>query len=180
MKKKRFRPIIITGFMGAGKTSVATALARILDCRMIDLDDFISERQGRTAQKIIEEEGEARFREIEAAALREALQMPEVRVIALGGGAWTISTNRALINEHATHTVWLDAPFELCWRRIESGINDRPLARERNKARELYDRRRPLYSQAALRLKVDESASAQAIAEVIIAALAIQTEGSDD
>jgi shikimate kinase len=178
--KKRFRPIVIAGFMGAGKTAVASALARRLDCSMIDLDDFISEREGRTPQMIIEEEGEARFREIESAALRAALQMPEVRVIALGGGAWTIPANRALINEYTNRTVWLDAPFELCWGRIETGIEARPLARERKIARELYDGRRSLYRQAGLRLEVDESISARAIAKAIIVALDLRTGESND
>lgn len=176
--KKGFLPIIITGFMGAGKTTVAAALARKLDCPLIDLDNFITERAGRTPQTIIEEDGEARFREIESAALREVLRMPEVGVIALGGGTWTISANRALINDETTRTVWLDAPFELCWQRIESGIGTRPLARELEKARQLYDERSALYRQADLRVKIDESMNEGAIAEAIITEL--ETRESDE
>lgn len=178
--KKRFCPIILTGFMGAGKTSVAAALARRLDRPVIDLDDFIAARLERTPQTIIEEDGEARFREIESEALRDVLQRPEAGVIALGGGTWTIAANRALIKEQATRTVWLDAPFELCWQRIESGISTRPLGREREKAQELYDARRELYSQADLRLRVDESMSERAIAEAIIIALSLQTRESNE
>jgi shikimate kinase len=83
---ERTQPIIITGFMGAGKTSIASALARRLACAMIDLDQFIREREGRTPQAIIDEDGEQRFREIEAQALREALETDGARIIALGGG----------------------------------------------------------------------------------------------
>lgn len=178
--KKQFRPIIITGFMGAGKTAVAAALARKLDCPMIDLDNFISERQGRTAQMIIDEDGEARFREIESAALREVLQMPEVRVIALGGGAWTIFANRVLIQQHSGLTIWLDAPFELCWQRIENGSDTRPLARDLVRARTLYDARRPLYRKAALRVEIDEDKSAELIVAKIIDALSQETRGSNE
>jgi shikimate kinase len=164
---ERAQPIIIIGFMAAGKTTVAAALAERLGCGLIDLDQFIEGREGRSIRAIIDEDGEKAFREIESQALDDALKTNSPCVIALGGGAWTIERNRALINEHTRSTVWLDAPFDLCWRRIEDGINIRPLARERAKAHKLYDERRPLYSQAGLRVKVDDSMSAQAIAKLI-------------
>lgn len=178
--KKKFRPIIITGFMGAGKTSVAAALARKLDCPMIDLDNFISEREGRAASVIIEEDGEARFREIESAALRDVLEKNSARVIALGGGAWTIFANRALIQQHSGLTIWLDAPFELCWQRIENGSGPRPLARDSGSAHTLYDARRPLYQMAALRVEIDEDKSAELIAAEIVDALSQETRGSNE
>lgn len=171
----RERPIIITGFMGAGKTVVADALARRLACAMIDLDHFIREREGRTPQMIIDEDGEARFREIEAQALRDALDKGGARIIALGGGAWTVSRNRALISEHGAFTVWLDAPFELCWHRIMSGNDSRPLARNRESARRLYDDRRAIYDQAMLRVEVSDEKSVEAVADEIADALSHRT-----
>jgi shikimate kinase len=173
------RPVVITGFMGAGKTTVAAALAERLGRPLIDLDRFIAEREGRTAQMIIDEDGEARFREIENEALRDALNT-DAGVIALGGGTWTIERNRALIGERTLYTVWLDAPFELCWQRIESAIHTRPLARERGKAHTLYKARRADYRQARLRLKVDDRLSARMIAELIVRVLALRTGASDD
>jgi shikimate kinase len=173
------RPIIIIGFMAAGKTTVAAALAERLGYGLIDLDQFIEQREGRSIQAIIDEEGEKAFREIESEALGDALKTGSPCIIALGGGAWTIERNRALIDQHTRRTVWLDAPFELCWQRIEDGGNVRPLARERAKTRQLYDERRAIYSQAALRIKVDESMSAQTIAEVIVGMLSIQSRGNN-
>ena len=171
MKKKQqqLRPIIITGFMGAGKTAVAAALARMLACPMIDLDDLIREREGRTAQMIIEADGEAYFREIESAALHDVLENVEARVIALGGGAWTISHNRALIREHNGLTVWLDAPFELCWQRIENQSEARrPLARDPDRARALYDARLSTYRKAERRIEINADKSAERIAAEIV------------
>lgn len=172
----RRQPIIITGFMGAGKTTAASALARRLACSMIDLDQLIEEREGRTPQVIINEDGEPPFREIESAALREALETSEARIIALGGGTWTIEHNRALIREHNCLTVWLDAPFELCWQRIESEFHARPLARDFTSARRLYDERRAFYDQATLRVRVSEERSADAIAAEIADALPRETK----
>ncbi|PYS52995.1 MAG: shikimate kinase [Acidobacteria bacterium] len=165
------RPILITGFMAAGKTTVAASLVRRLSCSMIDLDEFIRARKGRTPQEIIDEDGVERFREIEREALRDALETEHTRVIALGGGAWTIPTNRALIKEHNGFTVWLDAPFELCWRRLESEGNTRPFARDFNDALKLYDERRAVYEQAEFHIKVEDK-DPETIAEEIAEALA--------
>ncbi|MBC7908882.1 MAG: AAA family ATPase, partial [Pyrinomonadaceae bacterium] len=122
--KEALPRIILTGFMCAGKTTVAHALARRLDCRLIDLDEFIATREGRSISAIISEDGEAKFREVETRALQDALEESAARIIALGGGAWTLERNRAALAEHDCMTVWLDAPFELCWQRI---MNDSSL-----------------------------------------------------
>lgn len=158
----RFARIILAGFMCAGKTSVARALAARLGCAMLDTDELVVAREGRTIEAIIEEDGEARFRQIESDAVRDALEHSAARVIALGGGAWTIAANRALIDGHGDClTVWLDAPFDLCWQRITSAEVARPLARERERARSLYEERRNLYALAALRVCEREGSSAE-------------------
>lgn len=162
--------IVITGFMGAGKTTVAAALARLLGCRSVDLDDIITAREGRTPPQLIDEDGEAAFREAETRALGEVLREEEARVVALGGGAWALERNRLLVREHGCLAVWLDAPFELCWRRIgEDRSEDRPNARDPSRARTLYDARRHAYTLAALRVSVTPERSADDIAAEILA-----------
>ena len=164
--------IVITGFMGAGKTAVARELARSLGCGALDLDEFIAEREGRGPRALIDEEGEAAFREIESRALGDALKT-KARVIALGGGAWTVERNRAAVAaEHDCLTVWLDAPFELCWERItgERGGEGRPLGREREAARRLFEERLASYRLAAFHVRVTVGESAAQLAERIIAA----------
>lgn len=162
------RRVVITGFMGAGKTTVARALAARLGCAAIDADEFITARVGRTPQQIIDGEGEPRFREIESRALAEILADESAGVVALGGGAWTIEANRELIARDGCFTVWLDAPFELCWRRIaRGGRNARPLARDREAALSLYEARRGLYALASRRVEADESKSVVRIAAEI-------------
>ena len=145
-------PIVITGFMGCGKTKVARALARRLSLAAIDLDETILEQHGRTAAELIVDEGEPSFRAIETSTLREVLKSQANGVIALGGGAWITEANRDLIAEHRGVAVLLDTPFELCWQRIEAAEEDRPLGRTRAQAEQLYRLRRPIYQLAHIHI----------------------------
>jgi len=165
------RRIVIVGFMGCGKTTVARALAQRLGCEMIDLDSFITEREGRTPAEIIEADGEPAFREIETHALRDALKMDDARVIALGGGAWTIEANRALFAQRDCLSVWLDAPFELCWERIISSGDTRPLAPDRESAHRLYKSRCENYQLADARISVDQADSMGALVAMVLTSI---------
>ena len=164
------RRIVIIGFMGCGKSAVAKELACQLACESVDLDLFIIEREGgRTPAEIISSDGETAFREIESLALRDALLNRNAQVIALGGGAWTIPANRTLVALHDCRTVWLDAPFDLCWRRIqESADSVRPLAPDLETAKRRYQSRAAVYALADQRLAVDESTDAKTIAAQIL------------
>jgi shikimate kinase len=162
--------ILITGFMGSGKTTVARELSRQLNCEWADLDDLITKQEGQTPGEIIDQDGELKFRERETQALAKVLGTGSEQVIAAGGGAWTIADNRELITKHEALAVWLDAPFALCWRRIQSG-GERPLARSRESAQQLYDARKPIYKTAAVRVVVDDRQTAEDVAKEIIAAV---------
>ncbi len=148
------RPIAIVGFMGSGKSVVARILSARLNRNMVDLDALITERHGRTPAHIIEDDGEPVFRTIETSVLTDLLREGFTGVIALGGGAWTELPNRLALAEHKALTVWLDAPFEVCWHRIESSQDVRPLAPTKDKAKSLFVRRRETYALANLRVEV--------------------------
>src|SRR5256886_15424892 len=158
------RRIVIVGFMGCGKTAVAKELSRQLDSKFIDLDSFITERNGRSPAEIIQQDGETLFREIETLALRDVLQDRKASSIALGGGTWTIPANRTLVALHDCLSIWLDAPFELCWKRISGGGNTfRPLASDADTARMRYESRRAAYSLAEAQIAVGEAAEVETI-----------------
>lgn len=162
------RPIVITGFMGSGKSAVASALSRGLQCKAIDLDEAIAEAEGRSARQTIDETGEGSFREIETRTLEKSLANLPAGIIALGGGAWTIPRNRDLINQHGGISVWLDAPFDLCWKRILASGDERPLARNEQEARELYERRLAHYKRANLHIEArDDKSLAETVGEII-------------
>jgi len=169
-------PIVITGFMGSGKSTVGRALARRLDSQMVDLDKEILKQEKRSAKQIIEEDGETAFREIETRVLCDVLQKNAAGVIALGGGAWTVARNRELITSAGGTSVWLDAPFSVCWQRIVAGIVDgregRPLARNEPEALGLYTQRRAAYAAADLHVEDRGNKTADELAVEIAIALA--------
>jgi shikimate kinase len=164
-------PIIIAGFMGSGKTTVADALARMLNCSSVDLDEAITASSGRTPRTIIEQDGEQSFREKETRILHDILQSGAARVIALGGGAWTLERNRDLISKYGGITVWLDVPFELCWERILASKAERPLAPDLPQTQMLYAERRAHYALAQLHVEVATNKSPDEIAAEIGEAL---------
>ena len=146
--------LVITGFMGSGKTRIARELAQRLNLEMIDLDDRITRREGRSPAQLINDEGETAFRSIESEVLREVLANQAACVIALGGGAFIEARNRALIEEYGCTSIWLDVPFEVCWTRIEASDEERPLGKTRVEAQARYDRRRPIYKLAKIHIQV--------------------------
>ncbi len=163
--------IAITGFMAAGKTTVGRALATRLGCEFVDLDELITAQQKRSISEMIKTDGEDRFRQLETKTLAEVLPASDDFVIALGGGTWAREENRRLLNEQNARVIWLDAPFELCWKRIPTGDNGRPLAPSHEVAERLYRARRPVYELAELRLAVSAGQSAEACANEIAALL---------
>jgi shikimate kinase len=164
------RKIIIVGFMGSGKSTVAAAVGPELGCDVIDLDEAITRVNGRTPGEIIEHDGEPAFREIETQVLRDVLSQDRPAVIALGGGAWTIDANRELIAQtKEALVVWLDAPVELCWTRILSTNEKRPLAATRETTEKLYRERRSAYELADQRIAVSQTKSVREIVATIIA-----------
>ena len=159
------RRIVILGFMACGKTTVGAELARQLNCGFVDLDAFITEREGRSPAEIITQDGQAAFRELETLALRDVLQNRQAHVIALGGGTWMKAANRTMVALFDCLTVWLDTSFDTCWERIESGKTARPLAPDRETAQKRFAERRDFYALAERRIEVEVDDSIKRVVE---------------
>lgn len=168
-------PIVITGFMGCGKSEVARCLARRLKSEMLDLDEVITSLETRSPATLISEDGEPAFRIIETRTLVNVLSQGFGGVIALGGGAWIESSNRELIAQSQATSVWLDVPFPTCWARIEADSKDRPLGRTCERAKELFSRRRPIYQLARIHIEVTGEETPDNLAAMIQSELLKET-----
>lgn len=146
--------VYLVGFMGAGKTSVARALARRLGWRMADIDEMIERREHQTVADIFAKKGEPYFRAAERAVLMDQLASRHV-VVATGGGTFVDPQNRAVINQDGA-SVWIDVPFERLLARVPAD-GRRPLAADRAEFERLYLLRRAAYEQAQLRLDASRS-----------------------
>lgn len=142
--RKNATKIVLTGFMGAGKSTVGRILARLLGIGFSDLDDEIVSSSGASIPELFAARGEAGFRDAETETSRAVLSRPGSEVVASGGGFPTFERNRALVRESNALVVHLDAPFETLWARI-AGAGGRPLAEKREETAALYERRNPVY-----------------------------------
>jgi len=155
--------IVLTGFMGAGKTTVGRLLASRLGWTFLDLDHLLESRTGLTVPQIFAQQGEAAFRRLESTALAHALGQHHT-VLALGGGAIESQTNRLLLEQTpGTLTIFLDAPFPVLFDRCmleelnprvpgaegQSGIPSRPVLADPAQAEARFAARQPHYRRLA-------------------------------
>jgi len=168
LKLKRTPGIYLVGFMGSGKSTVGRALADELGWHFIDLDEEIERQQGCTISSIFDSQGEPAFRKVESEALHKvvrAIQSGRPHVVALGGGAFLSEENFDLVSNHGI-SIWLDAPLEAIERRI-AAEDHRPLARDPERLRALFDVRRPGYARAEYRIEHAGDDPAAPVAQIL-------------
>ena len=143
--------IILTGFMGAGKTTVGALLAERLGWDFVDSDRIVEARAGMTVAEIFEKRGETAFREMEAAAIRDAASADR-RVVALGGGALEMAATRDLVaGLPDALVVFLDAPLETLLARCAGHADGpvRPVLADRARLRGALERASSVVSPGA-------------------------------
>ena len=137
--------LVLIGFMGAGKTTVGRLLAYELSWPLIDLDAEISRIHG-PIPELFSARGESGFRAVEHHHLALILpDLPRPSILALGGGAFLQPANRELLARHSATVIFLDAPFAVVCARIADTGHQRPLVRDLDRLRELFEQRRPTY-----------------------------------
>jgi len=129
--------------MGAGKSTVGREVALRLGRPFYDVDEEVERAEGPIGE-LFEQKGEAAFRELEARFTRDLAERRQPSVIAVGGGA--VET-RNLLDNLDVLTVHFDVDVDTAWARVQG--SHRPLARDEGEFRRRYERRRPLYEQAA-------------------------------
>jgi shikimate kinase len=163
-----WRRIVLVGFMGAGKTSVGARLARRLRWRYVDLDRVIEEEAGRPVARIFDEQGEAVFRRLEAAAAERALAAD--RVVLVPGGGWAAVPGRLEALPEGTASVWLEVSAEEAVRRVAAEPGRRPLLDVDDPvaaARALLEQRGPSYGAAAFRVDTERSTLEDVTARIL-------------
>ena len=161
--------IYLVGFMGAGKSTIGSALAARLRWEFIDLDKEIERRQRRSIAEIFEQAGEDAFRSMETNALRDTSRLVRT-VFATGGGMFTNPRNVELIKRSGV-SVFLDVPSSLLIKRIERSPRPRPMFKDSSQAEALLEARRPSYEQADFTIRVREGADVQEVVEGVVAKL---------
>jgi shikimate kinase len=159
--------IYLVGFMAAGKTTVARALAERLGWRAEDVDELIEARERRTVADIFARNGEAYFRALEREILHLLLPLRHV-VVATGGGTFMDPDNRTAINMDGL-SIWLDVPFEELLARLPAD-GRRPLAADMAQMERLFAIRQAAYANARVRIDA-RGAHPEDVAERIVEVL---------
>ncbi len=165
------KTVVMVGMMGAGKTAVGTAVARLLKVPFLDSDEEIVRAASRSIAEIFERDGEPFFRDREAEVIGRLLRGAPC-VLSTGGGAFLAERNRMQIHE-AGISVWLRADLDLLWNRVRHKTT-RPLLRTENPRetlRQLYEARLPFYQMADLAVDASADYSIETMAARVVEAL---------
>jgi shikimate kinase/3-dehydroquinate synthase len=140
------RHLALIGFMGAGKTTLAEAVAARIGRRAVDADRLIEGRAQISIGAFFAQRGETEFRVAEASLVRETFRQSPPAVVALGGGAVKTPEVQTALRERA-FTVLVEVDVDTAWKRSKD--TDRPNAQDEGRFRKLFEERRPLYRSAA-------------------------------
>lgn len=163
------RRIVLTGFMGSGKSTVGPLVAQRLGWRFVDADDEIEAEAGVPIAELFARHGEAAFRERERAAIARLAGSEQV-VLALGGGAIEDTQTRALLLD-APATLLVHLEIELATTLVRCGGTEhtRPVLADQANLTRRYERRLPLYRQAHISIRAD-ALTPEEVAEAVLRA----------
>jgi shikimate kinase len=159
--------VVLTGFMGTGKTKVGRELARLLDMKLVDVDAEIERSQKMTIKEIFRLFGEPGFREIETEIIKKISENMNI-IISTGGGAVLKQENMDIFRKNAIIICFTAAPETILKR--TSNNTERPLLQVENpleKIKELLDFRKPFYEKADVMIDTEGKTPLQIAEEII-------------
>ena len=155
------RKIILLGYMGCGKSTIANRLSKSTNIPYVDLDKSIEERTNLSINEIFEQLGEIYFRKLEHEIFVELLNSPQNLIIGLGGGTPCYANNHELLKGDNIISIYLKASLETLFERLVSNKSKRPLIAEKSDeemkefiAKHLFDRSF-YYNQAQYKVNID-------------------------
>lgn len=161
--------VVLVGLMGVGKSTVGRVLGERLGRRVVDTDAVIEAATGRTVREIFATDGEPAFRELETAALLDALADPEPLVIAAAGGVVLSEVNRAALRDGRSKVVWLVADTSLLAERVRAGEHRPALdADPTGTLRRMHQLREPLYREVADLVVTVDTRSVNDVVEAVL------------
>lgn len=161
--------VVLVGLMGVGKSTVGRVLGERLGRRVVDTDAVIEAATGRTVREIFATDGEPAFRELETAALLDALADPEPLVIAAAGGVVLSEVNRAALRDGRSKVVWLVADTSLLAERVRAGEHRPALdADPAGTLRRMHQLREPLYREVADLVVTVDTRSVNDVVEAVL------------
>jgi shikimate kinase len=167
------RKIILLGYMGCGKSTIANRLSKSTGISFVDLDKSIEERTNLSINEIFEQKGELYFRKLEREVLLELLQSPETLIIGLGGGTPCYANNHELLKGEGVFSIYLKASVETLTNRLVSNNSKRPLIADKSEdeikefvAKHLFERSF-YYNQAQHILSIEGRTKDETVTDIL-------------
>jgi shikimate kinase len=167
------RKIILLGYMGCGKSTIANKLSKTTTIPFVDLDKIIEEKTNLSINQIFEQQGEIHFRKLEHEVFVELLNSPENLIIGLGGGTPCYANNHELLKGENIFSIYLKASIETLFERLVANKDKRPLIADKNEedmkefiAKHLFDRSF-YYNHAQHKVVVDNKTVDETVVDIL-------------
>ena len=167
------KKIILLGYMGCGKSTIANKLSKLIEIPFVDLDKKIEEKVNLSINAIFEKYGEIYFRKLEHEVFIELFNSPEQLIIGLGGGTPCYANNHELLKGDSIVSVYLKASIDTLFNRLSHNKSKRPLIADKSDeemkefiAKHLFDRSF-YYNQAQYKVIVDDKTIDQTVLDII-------------
>ena len=167
------KKIILLGYMGCGKSTIANNLSKNIGIPFVDLDKKIEEKENLSINAIFEKHGEIYFRKVEHDVFVELLNSPQQLIIGLGGGTPCYANNHELLKGDNAISIYLKASIETLFNRLNNNKSKRPLIAAKSEdemrefiAKHLFDRSF-YYNQAQFKVVVDDKTIDQTVLDIV-------------
>jgi shikimate kinase len=167
------KKIILLGYMGCGKSTIANKLSKNIEIPFVDLDKKIEEKVNLSINDIFEKHGEIYFRKLEHEVFIELLNSPDNLIIGLGGGTPCYANNHELLKGDNVVSVYLKASIETLFNRLAHNKSKRPLIADKSDeemkefiAKHLFDRSF-YYNHAQHKVVVDDKTIDQTVLDIV-------------